>query len=262
MSFTKWCCKYLGWTFVLGMLSTPCQAEGTVGVVLMHGKWGEPGKHISSLAGTLSRAGFLVETPEMPWSKSRQYDKSYEEAMKEIDAAFDRLKAKGATVLVVAGHSLGANAALGYAAARPSLAGVVALAPGHVPELPKSMESFHDSVEKARKMVAEGKGEDMASFKDTNQGKIASITVRARIYVSYFAPDGPAVMTRNTASIQGGAPLLWAVGVSDPMYVRGRAFAFDKAPANPKNLYLELSGGHLDTPSLAADQVVAWIKGL
>ena len=31
-------------------------------------------------------------------------------------------------------------------------------------------------------------------------------------------------------------------------------------PANPKNKYLEVSGGHLDTPRVASDEIIQWIK--
>jgi pimeloyl-ACP methyl ester carboxylesterase len=262
MNLARWSLAFLGIVLSLTLAAAPGRAEDKVGVVLMHGKWGSPNKFVDSLAGSLRRADFLVESPEMPWSKSRDYDRSYEEAMTEIDKAFDKLRAKGATVLVVAGHSLGANAALGYAATRPGLAGVVALAPGHTPERSVFRDKLGDSVDKARTMVAEGKGDSTASFGDLNLGKPASFNMKARIYLSYFDPDGPAVMPRNAAAIQGGIPLFVAMGREDPLFSAGRGYLFDKAPANPKSLYLEVSGGHLDTPTQAADALVAWIKGL
>src|SRR5713101_7164519 len=44
------------------------------------------------------------------------------------------LKSRGAKKIILIGHSLGANAAIGYAATRGPLAAVIALAPGHLPE--------------------------------------------------------------------------------------------------------------------------------
>ena len=105
------------------------------GVVLLHGKGGTPTSMIEGLSRSrCRREGALVEAPELPWSARRIYDATYDQAMAEIDTAVDRLKEAGATRIVVVGHSLGGNAAIGYAARRQGLAAVVALAPGHLPE--------------------------------------------------------------------------------------------------------------------------------
>ncbi len=65
-----------------------------IGVVLMHGKDGTPNRRIDTLAVSLKRAGLQVVTPEMPWSRNRKFDKSYEDSMLEIDKAVNRLKSK------------------------------------------------------------------------------------------------------------------------------------------------------------------------
>ena len=103
-----------------------------IGVVLLHGKGGGA-KWVYDLGNDLESAGALVETPEMPWSKDRIYDKGYEESMSEIDTYVARLKADGAKRIFIAGHSLGGNAALGYAARHKGLSGVILLAYGHTP---------------------------------------------------------------------------------------------------------------------------------
>src|SRR5690606_17482401 len=71
------------------------------GIVLMHGKWGMPGSHVGSLGGALRSAGAIVVGPEMPWSKSRMLDATYEQAMEEIDRAVARLKSRGARKIVI-----------------------------------------------------------------------------------------------------------------------------------------------------------------
>jgi pimeloyl-ACP methyl ester carboxylesterase len=197
-------------------LAAPAWAEQGVGVVIMHGKNGNPDKLITPLGAALIQAGCLVEMPEMPWSGRRAYDRSYEDAMLEIDAAVERLRQRGAQALVVAGHSLGANAALGYAATHPGLLGVAAIAPGHVPKQPGFRKSVADGVAKAQAMMAEGKGDTPGTFDDVNQGRYSSAHATARVYLSYFDPEGPAVMSSNAARLQGGAALLWVVGTGDP----------------------------------------------
>jgi esterase/lipase len=89
-----------------------------LGIVLIHGKGGTPTSMIEGLHESLKREGALVEAPEMPWSARRIYDATYDQAMTEIDAAAERLRKAGAKKIAVMGHSLGANAAIGYAARR------------------------------------------------------------------------------------------------------------------------------------------------
>jgi hypothetical protein len=76
--------------------------------------------------------------------------------MSEIDKAADGLKKKGAQEIVVGGHSLGGNAAVGYAARRGDLAGIVVLAPGQFPELPRWREMSASSVAHAREVCRRG----------------------------------------------------------------------------------------------------------
>ncbi|MBA4417084.1 MAG: hypothetical protein C0392_04120 [Syntrophus sp. (in: bacteria)] len=45
-----------------------------------------------------------VVIPEMPYSKTRFYDKSYEGIMAEIDVAVATLKKHGAKKIFIAGH--------------------------------------------------------------------------------------------------------------------------------------------------------------
>jgi len=93
----------------------PAVAGEKIGVVLMHGKnrTASEKSPIGKLAYALEVADFIVVAPDMPWSRSRGFDRTYAETMAEIDRAVANLKDKGATKIVVGGHSLGANAALG-----------------------------------------------------------------------------------------------------------------------------------------------------
>ena len=89
-------------------VSAPAQSPSVpIGVVVMHGKGGSPTKHVASLASALEQKGYLVANLEMPWSGNRQYDASVEAADKEVGAALDAMRAKGAKKVFVAGHSQG-----------------------------------------------------------------------------------------------------------------------------------------------------------
>jgi dienelactone hydrolase len=231
------------------------------GVVLMHGKGGAPGGLIASTAEALQAAGAKVVMPQMPWARVRMYDAPYEQAMAEIDRAVAQLKAQGASKIVVAGQSFGANAAIGYAARRDGLTAVVALAAGHTPERPLFAQRPAPGVAKARQLVADGKGDMKDRFPDMNQGKTFDVGATAKVYLSYFDPNGPAPMPKNAAAMRPVA-FLWVIGREDSLSAAGPDYAFNKAPKHPKSKYLEVNARHENTPDVAKAEVEAWLKSL
>lgn len=249
--------------------SQPVHAQGQdgalsgFGVVLLHGKGASPTSMIEGLSDALRKQGAQVESPELPWSHRRIYDATYDAAMEEIDRAVVRLKEAGATRIVVAGHSLGANAAIGYAARHSGLAGVVALAPGHLPEAWALRLRTKSAIARAKRLIAEGKSDEKVSFPDLAQGIPFSVTATPHVYLSMFDPDGPAVIPKNAAAMAiNGAPFLWVVGIADPIFFHGRDYAFAKAGAHPKSEYVVIPGTHLTTPYQARNLVVDWLKSL
>ena len=231
------------------------------GVVYLHGKGGWPGAMNGGILGALKDDGALVATPEMPWSFHRKYGATYDQAMAEIDTAVAGLKAQGARKIVVIGHSLGANAAIGYAARHPELAAVIALAPGHLPEVDGMRSYTRDAVAEAKQLVAAGQGDVPRHFPDMAQGIPLGTTATPNVYLSMFDPDGPAVIPKNAAAM-GPVPFLWVVGVLDPIYRRGRDYAFTAGAKNPKSRYIEVFAGHMLTPLAARSKVIDWLKSL
>jgi dienelactone hydrolase len=232
-----------------------------IGVLFMHGKWGNNTSN-SPVYDEIKRAGFLLETPEMPWSNSRAYDRDTSAAMLEIDAVVAKLKSRGAQRIVVGGQSMGANFAIAYASRRDGIAGVLAIAPGHVPELSGFQANLKGDVERSKKLVAEGKGDVRDRFNDNNQGKDQKMPSTAAIYLSWFDPNGLMVMPRNASRLKPETALLWVVGEQDSMAQRGEGYAFARAPANPKNAYKLVSGGHGDAGAKAAHEIAFWLKTL
>ena len=79
--------------------------------------------------------------------------------------------------------------------------------------------------------------------------------------MSYFDPDGPAVIPNNVIRLKKGIPLFWLVGRSDRMFRRGEGYAFSGAPEHPLNRYVVVDGGHNDTPSGGdIGLIVEWMK--
>jgi pimeloyl-ACP methyl ester carboxylesterase len=248
---------------VAGAPDAPAQSPNLsgFGIVLLHGKGGTPSNMIEALSEALRKESALVETPEMPWSARRIYDATYEQAMAEIDAAAERLKAAGAEKIVVAGHSLGANAAIGYGARRDALTAIIALAPGHAPESWALRLRAKNAVARAKDLVAAGQGDVMLSFPDLAQGIPFSVRTTPTIYLSMFDPDGPAPMPKNAAAMRP-VPFLWVVGIADPIFFYGRDYAYDAAAKHPKSKYLVVPGLHVTTPFQTRGAVIEWLKSL
>ena len=254
----------LVFVFVLSFSTTPPQTGEKLGILLMHGKGGtsDPNSPIGKLSYVLKREGFIVIAPIMPWSRSRMYDKTFDESMAEIDKNVEILRKNGATRIVVGGHSMGANAALGYGARREGLSGILAIAPGHVPDMMGFQNEIDHDWIRAKEMVEAGKGNQSDKFNDLNQRAKTKVKVKAEVYLSWFDPNGPACMPVNAANLKPGTPLLWIIGKKDYMFKVGRDYAFNKAPSNPKNAYIVVEGGHIDTPQRGKAEIINWLNNL
>jgi hypothetical protein len=66
---------------VLGVAWLPSQAAQDCAVILMHGKWGGPkSPYLKVLADKIATT-CKVELRDMPWSRIRNYDQTYETAL-------------------------------------------------------------------------------------------------------------------------------------------------------------------------------------
>lgn len=236
--------------------------EVPVGVVLLHGKWDRPPTNVLALSRALQDAGFKVETPLMPWSEPRGYDASYSQALQEIETAAKRLREKGATTIVIAGQSFGANGAIAYAASGRQVDGIAALSPGHTPERGNFRKSLEPSVARARGMIESGNGRDKAWFEDRNQGQSKTIRASAEVYMSYFDPDGLGNMQKTAAQIPSAAPFFMAVGSADSMAAVAEESIFKKAPMHEKSRYVSVPADHMGLLSIIGPELTIWLKSL
>jgi esterase/lipase len=244
------------------MLALATSAGGAdFGVIVLHGKSGSPSQHVPSLSSALEAKGYLVSVPTMPWAGTRMYDATFDQAMAEIDREVDALRRKGAKWLVVAGHSMGANAALAYGASREGIHGVIALAPAHTPEGAGFTKLVGADVKRAKELVAAGKATAQQSFSDVNQGRAFSVQATAEVYLSWFDPEGAAVMPKSAAALKRSTALLVVEGSRDRL-ARGKGYIFEQAPAHPKNRFVMVNAGHLEVPAVAVDEVAAWLNSL
>lgn len=227
------------------------------GVVLLHGKWDTPAGAIAPLGDALAAAGARVHRPACTWTPARFYDIGFEAALEEIEGEVDALRQRGASRILLAGHSLGANAALA-AGRRPICDALALVAPGHFPdrlfdagETPAALETARNATPGRR-----------IRLPDYNQGQLRELRFDPSIWLSFFDPGGPAVMAASARCQDSPRPVLWASAKHDPLARGGRAYAFDLLPPHPQNFWLELDAGHLDAPAFAAKPIVDWLHSL
>lgn len=245
---------------MLGAL-LPAQAEEKgCAMVLLHGKWGSP--QAIAMFGRKLESVCVFKALEMPWAERRAYDQPYASALADIEAQVKVFRAQGYQRVLIAGHSLGANAALAYMATVGDADGIIALAPGHSPASMYQRGIGSGAVDQAHELVAAGKGEERLDMEDFNQGKKRNMRMRADVLWSYFDPAGLGHMPATAAGFKQPVPLLWVVGTADPLFAAGADFAYSKAPPHPKSQYVVVNAGHGDTPDASVAQVISWIRNL
>lgn len=241
------------------------QAQGQrIGVLMLHGK--SPGSpddpNFRPFQQKFESLGWLALLPDMPWSRNRYLQGDLDQALEEVAGHVRALRSQGATQIVLLGHSMGVPIAMAHAARGGDVQALVGLAPGHVPLLydtAPALSAVHDSIAEARDLVAAGKGEETQRFWDINQGRQQRLIMSARNYLSYFDPASDAEMSVTAPKLPPGLPVFIAVGEKDPLFKHIRSYFFDRLPDNPHKRYLEVAGGHLQTPAEAYDAYVAWI---
>jgi pimeloyl-ACP methyl ester carboxylesterase len=227
----------------------------------MHGKGGRPDRHVSILAEGLERKGWLVANIEMPWSGRRDYDVDVAAAEKEVTAALDGMRAKGAKKLFVAGHSQGGVFALYYASRNP-LDGVIPIAPGGSVDSPVYAQNIGSAVSLARRMVADGKGSERGTFRDYEGSKgTTDVHTTAAVYLTWFDPDGAMNQGKSSRAIPAGVPILYVAPRNDyPGLIRIKGAMFSMLPANPLTRMAEIDSDHLNAPRNSIDDIARWIS--
>lgn len=230
--------------------------------IVIHGKSGAPDRpHLMNLYPKLTDAGYEVIAPKMPWT--RDWSGTLEDGMKVLDAAIIQAADQDKQVVLI-GHSLGGAAVLIYAShpLPKSVIGIVTVAPGHMPHHSNRLQDVTaTSVAKARKMVAAGNGDEKASFKELNNGKVRERTMSARAYLSYYDlqqfPDVETLLPKIKL------PVLWVAGSDDRLtQIYDMETLFADLPANPKSSYKEIAGNHKSVLANSAPDILYWVQQL
>lgn len=236
------------------------QSTADIGIVIMHGKGGSPTtRHMIPFVDGLKSKGLLVANLEMPWSGQREYDKDVATAEQEVTAALDSLRSQGAKKVFVAGHSQGGVFAL-YYAGKHALDGLVIIAPGGNVASSVFREKLGGSVELARKMVADGKGNERTAFQDYEGAKgMLTVHTTAATYLTWFDPDGAMNQVKSSKSLPPGLPVLYVGPTGDyPGLQRIKQSMYSALPANPLTRLYEPDANHLGAPRASIDEIAHW----
>ena len=250
---------------ILGLLlSLHAQADtATVGVVLMHGKGGSPGKFVNELASSLQGRGLQVANLEMPWSGRRGYDASVAAAEAEVEAAFTAMRDKGASKLFIAGHSQGGIFAL-YFAGKHRVDGAIAIAPGGNVGSPIFLEKLGSALALARQNVQDGKGAEKIQLSDFEGSKgVYPVLTTANNYLTWFEPDGAMNQVIALKSIQAQTPVLYIAPSNDyPALVRTNGQMYDLLAKHPLTRLYAPACTHLNAPTASAATIAEWISSV
>jgi len=231
----------------------------SIGVAVMHGKGGSPARYVSELAVALEEKGCLVANLEMPWSGARGYDADSAAAEAQLGSAIDGLRAKGARKLFVAGHSQGGVFALWYGS-RHAVDGVIAIAPGGNVNSPIYREKIGDSLARAHRLVAEGKGAEKAPLTDFEGGRgVYPVLVAPAAYLSWFEAGGAMDELAAIRSMKPEVPVLFISPTADyASLARIKQLMFGALPRNPLTRLYEPVSDHLGAPSASREEILRW----
>ena len=230
-----------------------------IGIVIMHGKGGSPSKHVADLASALEVKGYLVANLEMPWSGKRDYDTTVSAAEEQVKTALSSLRSKGTQKIFVAGHSQGGAFAL-HLAGTHAVDGVICIAPGGNVASKVFHEKLGDSVALAKRLVAEGKGNEKIKLEDYEGKKgTYSVVTTPAVYLNWFDPDGAMNTKRAARAANPQVPILWIVAKRDYPGLRSSNIPlFDSLPKHRYTRLYEPNSDHFGAPSASLDEIVRW----
>ena len=248
---------------LFALIAPHSAGAGLSGAIIMHGKGEMPDRWVTEMANALRRENVIVAAPELPWSARRLYDRSVDETDAEIDALIASLRDQEARRVYLIGHSVSAAYALRYAA-RPTVTGIVAIAPVHAPEGPVYIRSFANDVRRARELIAAGRPQAVLDFLDLHWGDRRNrITTTARAFLSYYDAAGPMNMMRNAQALRNDVPVLWIVPLDADRATRQAALdVYQRLPHHVGTRLAEVPADYTRSPEASVPLIVEWMRDM
>jgi pimeloyl-ACP methyl ester carboxylesterase len=229
-----------------GALWSPASgADMRPAILLVHG-WG--GDHASGwppLARALARLGHLTLALDMRDHGRGPKTTLFEDTLLDLDAGVQLLARRGASRLILIGHSLGSNRVLYYQAERrdPRVRGLVLMAgPGNLLEWHIGVfgrEQALAVVEQAQQRIREGRGDELMPV---DLGPVGTARYSARHLVSLRGPGTRSDPYANIARIE--IPVLILHGAADPLVSPAVATRLHAAARSDAQLRIVPGAGH------------------
>jgi hypothetical protein len=136
------------------------------------------------------------------------------------------------------------------------------MAPGHTPEGDRIRDDLDADIRDAKEKINSGNGQEKIEFKDFDQGQRKLLEVSAENFLSWFDPEGKAVMGLNAPKIKAGTAFLWIAGKDDIISDGTGKSIYDSVPPNPKSKFIHVEGGHKDVRKYGKEIIFNWLKTL
>lgn len=159
-------------------------ADGTVGVVVLHGFTANPSS-MRGVAEAMIAAGLDVELPRLPGHGTHVDDMvatRWADWYASALAAADRLTARVQRTVIV-GQSMGGTIALALALARPSIDRLVCINPATRPRSPDEMQFLDDLLDDGVTVVPGDGGPDIADPESTDSSYAGTPLAAARSFM-------------------------------------------------------------------------------
>jgi pimeloyl-ACP methyl ester carboxylesterase len=232
-------------------------------VIALHGKNGiASSATMGTLAADLNAQGYDVIRPYMPWA-DYNWTGSLCDAMAYINSLVEAETNAGKSVILL-GHSLAGPIVLSYAAlsntTKPTAITVVA--PGHFVGNSIKLDGKHaSSIALAESLIAEGKGDDIATFQTYNGGDLQNITTTANIYLSYHSYKQFPDITTSIPLVN--EPTLWLAALSDSLTTSAKTLGIiDTIPSGSNYDYREIAGDHFTVINNVTAELDPWYQNL
>lgn len=233
-------------------------------VIFAHGKTGWPeSTFYDTFFSDLAAAGYDVHSLQMPWA-TNSWDGSSCQAINLLQDKATEFKGSGEKLIII-GHSMGGAHVQILAAMESSLDidGIVALAPGHMPQLVTGFQNtVAVDVAAARSLVQSNQGDVIGTYGTPNGGITVSISLSAENYLSFH--DTAVFADHRELYPDTYIPSLWIGGNADPLVSTYQYQTYFNRTGDPtnKNQFTLVDGDHLGMIANSGSTVIDWISSL
>lgn len=246
-----------------------CLNKHMLGIIFLHGKHAGPSNPECSTAKLYnlfkSRFGdkFLYTYKDYPWSYSRNFDLGTAETIEEIHSDVCAIKDRGASCVVLIGHSCGGNGTVQYLSKyKEDVKNVILLAPAHNPFSEYAYSCTKNCLNDAKNELKNGSNEPSPRIV-FNWGEAYIKWMPPGIYVDWFDPEGRANMAKTVKKIDQSLNVFMATGADTPHDHKAKMFLYNRLRKTGKSQYHIIpDANHKTVVGASFPLIVQWLASL